>query len=41
MIPFLSIAKKAFGSLVYRDTERHDYRYCIRTGLDPVVDSVR
>ena len=41
MIPFLSIAKKAFGSLVYRDTERHDYRYCIRTGMDPVVDSVR
>lgn len=41
MIPFLSIAKKAFGSLIYRDTERHDYRYCIRTGTGPVADSVR
>ena len=39
-IPFLSLTKKAFGSLIYRDTERHDYRYCIRDTADSVGDSV-
>lgn len=39
-IPFLSLTKKAFGSLIYRDTERHDYRYCIRDNDDSVADSV-
>lgn len=27
--PFVSLAKKAFGSLIYKDTERLDYRYCV------------
>lgn len=40
LIPFLPMAKKAFGSLIYRDTERHDYRYCICSSTDPVADSV-
>ena len=40
MTPFLPIARKAFGSLIYRDTERHNFRYCIRTGTEPIADSV-
>lgn len=39
-IPFLSLTQKAFGTLIYRDTERHDYRYCIRDNMDSVADSV-
>ena len=39
-IPFLSLTQKAFGTLIYRDTERHDYRYCIRDNDDSVADSV-
>lgn len=39
-IPFLSLTQKAFGSLIYQDTERHDYRYCIRDNDDSVSDSV-
>ena len=39
-IPFLSLTKKAFGTLIYRDTERHDYCYCIRSNTDSVKDSV-
>ena len=39
-IPFLSLTQKAFGTLVYRDTERHDYCYCIRDNADSVADSV-
>ncbi len=39
-IPFLSLTKKAFGTLIYRDTERHDYCYCIRSNTDSVEDSV-
>lgn len=39
-IPFLSLTKKAFGTLIYRDTERHDYCYCIRGSEDSVADSV-
>ena len=40
-IPFLSLTQKAFGSLIYRDTECHDYCYCIRNGASSVADSVR
>lgn len=40
MVPVVPIAGKAFGSLVYRDTERHDYRYCVRDNADSVADSV-
>jgi UDP-glucose 4-epimerase len=39
-IPFLSLTKKAFGTLIYRDTELHDYCYCIRDNDDSVADSV-
>ena len=39
-IPFLSLTKKAFGTLIYRDTELHDYCYCIRDNDDSVEDSV-
>ena len=39
-IPFLSLTKKAFGTLIYLDTEHHDYRYCIRNNDDSVSDSV-
>ena len=39
-IPFLSLTKKAFGTLIYLDTERHDYCYCIRDNDDSVADSV-
>lgn len=39
-IPFLPTARKAFGSLTYQDTERHDYRYCIHGSTDSVSDSV-
>lgn len=39
-IPFLSLTQKAFGTLIYRDTERHDYCYCIRDNDDSVSDSV-
>lgn len=39
-IPFLSLTQKAFGTLIYRDTERHDYCYCIRDNDDSVADSV-
>ena len=41
LVPFVPMAKKAFGSLVYRDTERHDYRYCVRDNEGSVADSVR
>lgn len=40
LVPFVPVAKKAFGSLVYRDTERHDYCYCIRDNDGSVADSV-
>lgn len=40
LVPVLPVAKKAFGSLVYRDTERHDYCYCLRDNGDSVADSV-
>lgn len=39
-IPFLSLTPKAFGTLIYRDTERHEYCYCIRSNTDSVMDSV-
>lgn len=39
-IPFLSLTQKAFGTLIYQDTERHDYCYCIRDNRDSVSDSV-
>ena len=39
-IPFLSLTKKAFGTLIYLDTERHDYCYCIRSSTESVEDSV-
>ena len=40
LIPFLPMAKKAFGSLVYQGTEQHDYRYCIRESAESVADSI-
>lgn len=40
MVPVVPVAGKAFGSLVYRDTERHDYRYCVRDNAGSVSDSV-
>lgn len=40
MVPMVPVAGKAFGSLVYRDTERHGYCYCIRDNADSVGDSV-
>lgn len=40
LIPFLPMAKKAFGSLIYQGTEQHDYRYCIRDNAGSVADSV-
>lgn len=40
LIPFVPMAKKAFGSLIYRDTECHDYCYCIRDNDNSVADSV-
>lgn len=41
LVPFVPMAQKAFGSLVYRDTERHDYRYCVRDNDGSVADAVR
>lgn len=30
LIPFCDIAKKAFGTLIYKDTEDFDFRYCVK-----------
>lgn len=40
LIPFLPMAKKAFGSLIYQGTECHEYRYCIRDTAGSVADSI-
>ncbi len=40
LIPFLPIAKKAFGSLIYADTEQFDWCYCVKDGDDSVELSV-
>lgn len=40
-IPFLSLTQKAFGTLIYQDTELHDYCYCIHSNADSVAGSVR
>ena len=41
LVPGVPMAKKAFGSLVYRDTERHDFCYCVRDNAESVADAVR
>ena len=38
--PFVDVAKKAFGSLIYKDTEAFDYSYCEVTFEDSVYKSV-
>ncbi len=38
--PFVGIAKKAFGSLIYKDTEEFNYSYCVVENSDSVRLSV-
>ncbi len=39
-MPFLAIAQKAFGTLVYKDTEDFDYEYCITNNPESFSKSV-
>lgn len=39
-MPFLTIAQKGFGTLVYHDTEDFDYEYCIRDNSESISESV-
>lgn len=38
--PFVSIAKKAFGTLIYEGTEQHDFCYCIHNNEDSFRHSI-
>ena len=38
--PFINIANKAFGNLIYKGTERDDFKYCIVSKNDSFKKSV-
>ena len=40
MVPFVSVARKAFSTLIYEDFERHDFSYCTEPFEDSVRDSI-
>ncbi len=40
MRPFVSMANKAFGSLIYKDTEDFNYSYCIVNFYDSIFKSI-
>lgn len=40
MIPMVGIARKAFGSLIYQDCEKHDFSYCVESLEESVRNSL-
>lgn len=38
--PFISVAKKGFGTLIYRDTEEFDFSYCVVDGEESIKRSI-
>lgn len=40
LFPFLPMARKAFGTLIYQDMEQHNYHYCRWTSHESVSNSV-
>lgn len=38
--PFITVAKKGFGTLIYRDTEEFGYSYCVVDGEESIKRSV-
>ena len=39
-MPFLSIAQKGFGSLIYKDTDEFDYTYCVVDSSESISKSI-
>lgn len=39
--PFAGMLKKAFGSLIYQDTEMHNYAYCATETDDSLQKSIK
>lgn len=39
--PFVGTAKKAFGTLIYENTERHGYSYCVREQDSSIFHAVK
>ncbi len=40
MMPFIKMVKKAFGNLIYKDTEDFGYKYCVIENQDSVRKSI-
>ena len=38
--PFLGVLQKAFGTLIYKDLEKFDYKYCVSNFEESVKKSV-